>query len=366
MRSSGADPRLRRLRAPEPLAAGGFDFTPFKEDFEFIVCKLKAERLGLVNWQLAAAVPAVAATRVPQDAIIELGPADALLLDEPARAGGGNVYGQRYSILEHAMINELYERRKSLTSTTLRDALTLLMPTSKRGWVALVGLLSMLLVLWTVLALRNSSLAGNSEWSVRESDRQLWWAFVTRRHFQKPATAQRCRTTVVGAAQRVVDSHGVQCRVDMLRAADGCCSAAVNDKVGREHCASCRDKDGCCRSYEDCVQCCLTADHMTVLQYQLGALRQKGAQVQSDSFDAFAVCQAACRTSSMQMNKHNKFIDPSHHYCYLIPAIASAFHLAVEPPPPGPPVTEYLTDENGESVTAAPDESAEPAVAPSP
>ncbi len=194
--------RLRRLRSPEPLPEGGFDFAPFREDFEFIVRKLKQERVALASSGGAARPPftpaaSISTQRMPTtssdrnhnladsngDAIIEI---DAPLLE--AELPRRDVYGQQYSILESSMVNELYEQRRKTTQyatfaeaySTLSAALRLLVPSTRRGWLTLVGLCSLMIILWSVVALRGSTSTMHvNAWGL-EWDRRLWWSFVTR------------------------------------------------------------------------------------------------------------------------------------------------------------------------------------------
>lgn len=194
------------------------------------------------------------------------------IIDVTDAAPNNGVYGQQYSILESSMISELYERRRRIEAW---DALEMLLPTSRRGWVLLVGLTTLAFILWSVQGLHVSvsMQRGHVELSANAQiwERKLWWSFVTRQGRINPG-ASTCLVTK-GSKRNVVDSRGVQCSWDAV-GADGCCTApAVPVAPPTEHCASCRDSDGCCNTYEDCVQCCMVADHAMLLQFQLSCKR---------------------------------------------------------------------------------------------
>jgi hypothetical protein len=95
---------------------------------------------------------------------------------------------------------------------------------------------------------------------------------------------------------------------------------------------------GCCESLLDCVECCLTNDHQTMIRYQIYALSTKGFPgIDVTDFEKFEFCQALCRfeeqrkkkqdlfififvrrTSSKSIDKHGKFLDEKWRFCYVI------------------------------------------------
>lgn len=92
-------------------------------------------------------------------------------------------------------------------------------------------------------------------------------------------------------AEGVADEEGRSCRREELVEATNCCPpwSSVHS------CEGC-DK-GCCAQFHRCVSCCMGA-------------RQP-----------FHKCSAACRTSSQSLNKHGKYADEHHRFCWksLVP-----------------------------------------------
>src|SRR3990167_838094 len=109
------------------------------------------------------------------------------------------------------MISELYERKRHHDAW---DTLEILLPSSRRGWVLLVGFIALVFILWTLRGLHARSATQGTVVHLSSKaavwERKLWWGFLTRQGIIGTQGATTCRTTK-GTMKNVVDSRGVQC-----------------------------------------------------------------------------------------------------------------------------------------------------------
>ncbi len=294
-------------------------YEPFKEDFEWIVNNMKRERFLQQQQQQQHTQHQQHQQHAHphQDSCDQLlreeEHADDVVLsmDPTTTVGGGS-----FSVLQHNLVNELLLERGRQRSEW-SEALRLLVPSSRKGWVLFFVFVVFLALLVSVSQFREDNKQGKGLLMLRET---FWWGVLASsgQHQQLQLSEHAvCETTVAGPAGQVVDSAGLKCLVEEV-AANGCCfggfapaTSPTNPCIG---CAS-----GCCGSFLDCVSCCLGPDRMVVLRYQLFALSNRGFPgVDISAFNPFQLCQALCRTSSSSLDSHGKFLNEEQRNCYLI------------------------------------------------
>ncbi|PRP88169.1 hypothetical protein PROFUN_03992 [Planoprotostelium fungivorum] len=123
-------------------------------------------------------------------------------------------------------------------------------------------------------------------------------------------------TNTIQSRILVVDDNGFRClRKDLDR--NGCCTT----RHQRFSCEYCDLINKCCRTYENCVSCCLNPKEPPAL----GSLHLSRYPLQDSDFTRFERCQMACRTSSLSLLHENTYRSPLKH-CF-----------ADKPPPLIPP-----------------------------
>lgn len=126
--------RRKALQQPRNLA-----FEPFKEDFEWIVNKMKSERFRLMH------EPSKQSDDDEKKSSLLL---PDVAIDMESVAPSNNVVvmgGGNFSVLQHGLVSELLERRSQ--QETYWEAIRLLVPSSRKGWVLLMLLFAAVLVL---------------------------------------------------------------------------------------------------------------------------------------------------------------------------------------------------------------------------
>ena len=301
-----ATPAGQRNNRSSEEARPNSAFDPFREDFEFIVAKLKEEEALGLRQHAAASRAAPRAV----DTVLEM---ESMSEDE----ANPRVFGETYSILDYGKVNEMYERK--VKPNALWEAVRLLRPTSRRSWMITLALVGIVLMLWSASQFR----------TIEESksnvllEQQFWWGFLAgrKRVWQREGY---CRTTPVGSQGTVVDSSGQQCLEAELDAETRCCFGGLVPvaRTGHgAHCRSCSDADGCCVTQEDCVECCMVPDHWRLLRFQLFALSRNGFPgLTAADFDRFELCQAVCRTHRDSLDRHGQYLGmEGRERCYHIP-----------------------------------------------
>jgi hypothetical protein len=139
---------LKQSQQPRNLA-----FEPFKEDFEWIVNKMKSEQ-----FRLTAPADVATAVIVP-DVVIDI--------ERVVPTQGGS-----FSVLQHGLVSEMLERRNK--QDVWYEALLLLIPSSKKGWVLLGVLIGVVLVLASVSQFRE---VGQAKGALLLRD-SFWWGYL--------------------------------------------------------------------------------------------------------------------------------------------------------------------------------------------
>eukprot|EP01062_Namystynia_karyoxenos_P083266 TRINITY_DN9547_c0_g1_i1.p2 TRINITY_DN9547_c0_g1~~TRINITY_DN9547_c0_g1_i1.p2 ORF type:complete len:230 (+),score=45.68 TRINITY_DN9547_c0_g1_i1:82-771(+) len=134
-----------------------------------------------------------------------------------------------------------------------------------------------------------------------------------------PATAAPglCRSTQQGR-ELAADDRGGFCVASDIDPSTGCCPATA----APHNCTGCvdaptaaGDDGGCCRTYENCVSCCLRPDHA---QENSATLRHRRATqavfAAVAPSDPFHFCTVRCRTSSRSVLHQNRYRS-QYHYC---------------------------------------------------
>lgn len=148
------------------------------------------------------------------------------------------------------------------------------------------------------------------------------------------APPQWCENTVTGPAY-VTDDRGYTCLLEAVRADGrrrGCCgtSAASTARYG---CVTCDATTRCCVRYDQCVSCCLDPA-LEGLRTSLQAARSfadyRGGVAAAAFGSPFAVCAAACRSSSRSVVHENAYRSAAHH-CYGgdPPAVEPGLHAGL-------------------------------------
>jgi hypothetical protein len=325
-------PAGQRQRSEEPAsvaARSSSNFEPFREDFAFIVKKLKQERAEAMR--LNRVTPPMAQIRDPPVAALDT----RLDLELPSPSSSEDesnpkVFGDGFSLLELGAVNEMLERKQA-TQRRRRscvndfvEACVLLVPRTKQsGFVVL--LLIALAVFFGMVAHTQPIIAEEDSDGIALLKQEFWWGFLARGRQSGLVAVQtdHCRISEVGPRGTVVDSHGMQCTVDDLDPKSSCCfggTAPAETRTHGAHCKTCRDEDGCCDLLHDCIECCLVPDHWQLIRFQIFALSQNGFNgLKASDFDSFELCQALCRTHGSSLDKHGKFrnLDGKTH-CYLV------------------------------------------------
>ncbi len=161
-------------------------------------------------------------------------------------------------MLQHGLVNELLERRNRLDGDWT-EAVRLLAPLSRKGWVLLGVLVGLVLLLATVAQLRSNEATSKGKLLLQQ---EFWWGGVVAAADGGGGTlvaasgeegGKTCKTTAVGPAGTVVDSLGMQCNARDV-SESGCCFSGWHPQAsGTSHCATCRSS-GCCQTMNDCVQ----------------------------------------------------------------------------------------------------------------
>ena len=323
-------PAGQRQRSEEPTsvaARSSSNFEPFREDFAFIVKKLKQERAEAMR------LNRVAPTTTQEQREQTLVEDTRLEIDFTSSEDETNpkVFGDRFSILDVGVVNEILERKqetqrlgRSWWTNDIWEASRLLIPRNKRYGFILLLLITLAVILGAVAQTRRNVEEETDPKSFAMLKQEFWWGFLAGRQSSLVAVqSNRCRISEVGPHGTVVDSSGMQCSVDDLDSKSSCCfgkGAPAEARTHGAHCKTCRDEDGCCDLLHDCVECCLVPDHWRLISFEIFALSQNGFQgLKIGDFDRFELCQALCRTQGSSLDKHGKFknTDGKTH-CYLV------------------------------------------------
>ncbi|GAB0491562.1 hypothetical protein MMPV_002816 [Pyropia vietnamensis] len=141
-----------------------------------------------------------------------------------------------------------------------------------------------------------------------------------------------CQNTVTGP-EYVTDDRGYTCTMETVRTdqRQGCCATAPTTARGaatagtpasppppRYGCATCDAATRCCVRFDQCVSCCMDPaleSLRTSLQAARSFAAYRGGVAAAAFGSPFAVCAAACRSSSRSVVHENAYRSAAHH-CY--------------------------------------------------
>jgi hypothetical protein len=289
-------------------------FEPFKQDFDFIVKKLKEEQAHRHKIHPVNMIhhPPKAPSHVFEPKVLE----------KKLQRQQQEVFGETYTILDFGTVNEMYETRMRRKDHVVWEAFRLMIPSGKKHWLVLVGMLAVLLILFSVSQLKvmeeEKKPKPNQNNAALES--AFWWGFLARPQTRSmfSASSAQCRLSDVGPQGTVVDSEGVKCEVGAVNSVTNCCKKSSKQSHAVS-CQGCNEEQSCCGSLQTCIQCCLLPDHLKLLKFQIFALSTNGfPNLKPNPIESFDLCTAVCRTKTKSLDIHGKFLNPTLNNCWRV------------------------------------------------
>jgi len=121
----------------------------------------------------------------------------------------------------------------------------------------------------------------------------------------------KCRNSRQGREWITYENGYICTRQDLL--SSGCCD--INNSI-QYSCQQCNSTNACCRTYENCVSCCMLPDNRSHLASLISILPDNRLRSFVDANDHFEMCLVKCRTSSQSITKLSKYMNETHKHCY--------------------------------------------------